>query len=470
MPRRVMARHTKSTTRVDNMSDKLLQSNILPEFHITGGKGWINDPNGLVVFNGEYHVFFQYHPHSVEWGPMHWGHVKSKDLTHWERLPIALSPDDTEDGCFSGSAIVWKDKLWLLYTSYRENGGGDNIRQLQSLASSDDGVHFVKHGVVIGEKELPEEYSPSDFRDPRILRRGDKFYALAAAKRKGGTGRILLFESDDLFQWKYVCELLHRDCKGIMTECPDYCEPIGLLTYCEQGRANEGHEHVNLHTTVARVGKLDYANGFIETGRGEPVDYGFDFYAPQTFTGYSIMIGWMNMWERNNPSAKYDFAGMLTVPRKVEIKNNRLWQTPVYACREVLSIENSGKITDRLIYGSVKINTAGLRAFKMKLRMNGRHYAQLTLDGEYWVFDRANAGERIVGSEKDDDSKAQVRRMPYEKSVFNRLEIVVDRFSVEIFADGRALSSVIYPELDADGLELEIDADSFTYRRFDIAT
>ena len=451
------------------MSDKFLRSSVLPEFHITGGKGWINDPNGLVVFNGEYHAFFQYYPHGVEWGPMHWGHVKSKDLTHWERLPIALSPDDAEDGCFSGSAIVWKDKLWLLYTSYRENGGGENIRQLQSLASSDDGVHFVKHGVVIGEKDLPDEYSPSDFRDPRILRRDDKFYALAAAKRRGGTGRILLFESDDLFKWKYVCELLHRDCKGIMTECPDYCDAIGLLTYCEQSRSSEGHEHVNLHTTVARVGKLDYKNGFIETGRGEPVDYGFDFYAPQTFTGCPIMIGWMNMWERNNPSAKYGFAGMLTVPRKVEIKNDRLWQTPVYACREALSIENGGKITDRLIFGSVKINMTGLRAFKMKLRMKGRRYAQLTLDEGYWVFDRSNAGERIVGAEQDDDSKAQVRYMPYEKSVFNRLEIVVDRFSVEIFADGRALSSVIYPELDADGLELELDADSFTYRRFDIA-
>ncbi len=451
------------------MSSKLINNTTLPEFHITGGKGWINDPNGLVVFNGEYHVFFQYHPHGTDWGPMHWGHVKSKDLTHWEQLPIALFPDETEDGCFSGSAIVWKDKMWLLYTSYRENGGGENIRQLQSLASSEDGVHFVKHGVVIGEKELPDEYTPVDFRDPKLLYRDGKFYALVAAKRKGGTGRILMFRSNDLFKWEYVCELLHRDCKGIMIECPDYRDDIGLLTYCEQNRKSEGHEHVNLHTTVARIGKLDYKTGFIETGRGEPVDYGFDFYAPQTFAASPVMIGWMNMWDRNNPSAKYNFAGMLTVPRKVEIKNNRLWQTPIYASREVLSVENGGRISDRFITGSIKINMSGLKKFDMKLRMNGRHYARLTLDGDYWVFDRSNAGEKIVGLENDEDSKAQIRRMPYEKSVFNRLEIVVDRFSVEIFADGRALSSVIYPELDADRSELELEADNFTYRRFDIA-
>lgn len=448
------------------MTDKFLQDNILPEFHITGGKGWINDPNGLVVFNGEYHVFFQYNPHGVDWGPMHWGHVKSKDLTHWETLPIALYPDENDDGCFSGSAIVWKDKLWLMYTSYRHNGGGENIRQLQCLASSDDGINFTKHGVVIGENELPPEYTPVDFRDPKILRHDGKFYALVAARRRGGTGRMLLFESEDLFKWKYVCDLLHRDCKGIMIECPDYCDAAGLLIYSEQNKPREEYAHLNLYTTVARVGKLDFKNGFLETGRGEPVDYGFDFYAPQMFSDSAIMIGWMNMWERSNPSSKYDFAGMLTVPRKVEVKNNRLWQTPIYTSKEILSVENSGRITDRLVTGAVKINTSGLRSLKMKLRMNGRHYAEFKLDGDYWVFDRSNAGEKIVGLEQDEDSIAQIRRMPYEKGVFNRLEIVVDRFSVEIFADGRALSSVIYPEFDADGLELEVDADNFTYRRF----
>ena len=450
------------------MTDKLLHNNNHPVFHTTGEKGWINDPNGPVVFNGEYHVFFQCCPYSLEWGPMHWGHVKSKDLTHWEQLPIALYPDENDDGCFSGSAVVWKDKIWILYTSYKKNDGGETVRQLQALAVSDDGVHFTKHGIVIGEDDLPAEYTPADFRDPKILRHGDMFYALIAARRRGGTGRILLFRSKDLFDWKYVCELLHRDSKGIMIECPDYCESAGILLYCEQNQPPEGHAHVNLHTTVVRVGKLDYERGFIETGRGEPVDYGFDFYAPQTFEGLPVMIGWMNMWERNNPSVKYDFAGMLTVPRKIEVKNNRLWQTPIYESREVLSVENSGKITDRLLVGSVKLNMSGLRKFKMKLRMNGRHYAMLTLDGDYWVFDRSNAGEKIVGSEKDEDSIAQIRRMPYERGVFNRLEIVSDRFSVEIFADGRALSSVIYPELDADGLELELDADSYTYRRFDI--
>ena len=77
-----------------------------PIFHITGEKGWINDPNGVVKFLGQYHVFFQHHPYSCEWGPMHWGHFVSDDLIHWKYLPYALVPGDSfdKDGCFSGSA------------------------------------------------------------------------------------------------------------------------------------------------------------------------------------------------------------------------------------------------------------------------------------------------------------------------------------------------------------------------------
>lgn len=88
-----------------------------PKFHIHAD-GWINDPNGLVVFNGKYHAFFQYYPDDVKWGPMHWGHVVSEDLFNWQKQPVALTPDTDydRDGCFSGSAIVWEGKLWLLYT------------------------------------------------------------------------------------------------------------------------------------------------------------------------------------------------------------------------------------------------------------------------------------------------------------------------------------------------------------------
>ena len=107
--------------------------NLRPKFHITGDEGWINDPNGLIKFGGKYHVFYQSYPADINWGPIIWGHSISDDLTHWEYLPHALYPDRKydRDGCFSGSAIEFNGKLYLMYTGYSVNGGGSNIRQVQ---------------------------------------------------------------------------------------------------------------------------------------------------------------------------------------------------------------------------------------------------------------------------------------------------------------------------------------------------
>ena len=94
--------------------------NFKPVFHITGEKGWINDPNGVVKFQGKYHVFYQHHPYSCEWGPMHWGHVVSDDLLTWTYLPYALVPGDEfdKDGCFSGSSLVIDDTLYIVYSGF----------------------------------------------------------------------------------------------------------------------------------------------------------------------------------------------------------------------------------------------------------------------------------------------------------------------------------------------------------------
>ena len=263
-----------------------------PVFHITGGNGWINDPNGLVKFNGEYHVFYQYYSEATYWGPMHWGHVKSKDLTHWERLPVAIHPDEQDDGCFSGSAIAHDGKLWLLYTSYKKNDGGVSERQLQALASSDDGVHFFKHGIVIGEEDLPEGYCPWSFRDPKLLKINGKFYCLVAAKMREGKGRILLYKSSDLFKWTFVCDVTNKDSGGKMIECPDYCTQLKLLTYSEQFQPHEGSAHLNIHSSFAHFGTFDFDKPFAPDSKRQIADYGFDFYASQTFADEPQPIPW----------------------------------------------------------------------------------------------------------------------------------------------------------------------------------
>ncbi|MDE7329660.1 MAG: GH32 C-terminal domain-containing protein [Clostridia bacterium] len=441
--------------------------NLRPKFHITGGNGWINDPNGLVKFKDKYHVFFQYYSHNVYWGPMHWGHVVSSDLTHWERLPVALAPDGQDDGCFSGTAIVWKNKLWLMYTSFKENGGGENIRQLQALASSEDGVNFTKHGIVIGEKDLPDEYSPCDFRDPKIFIEDEILYCLVAARKKDGRGRILLFSSKDIFNWKFECDVLNRDSGGIMIECPDYNSGLGLLTYCEQFQPAQGGKHLNIHSTFYRLGKLNCKTHNSTFGESEIIDYGFDFYAAQIFQDTPVMIGWLSMWDRNIPSQKYGFAGMLTVPRKVEIKNGELWQTPIVPAHKVLEKEIDGAYTDNIKTGMIKINAKNLQAFNLFLRKKGDIYTSFCLKGGEWVFDRSHSGEEIKGKECDADSLAGIRRMPFIDNAYTEITVVLDEFSAEIFVNGKALSSTIYPDPDADGFELDVKAEECIIQRFD---
>ncbi len=438
-----------------------------PLFHITGETGWINDPNGLIYYNGQYHAFYQHYPHDTKWGPMHWGHVVSDDLTNWRYLPFALTPGDECDknGCFSGSAIVHDGKLWLMYTGFIENQGGETIRQVQCLAESSDGITFKKHGVVIGEEKLPKGYASCDFRDPKVWLHDGSFWCIIAARRIEGRGRILLYKSKDLFDWEYVSDLFGTDSAGTMIECPDYNEVLGYLLFCEQFQPSENGVHLNVHTCRFCIGKIDYSTGrFVEESRGI-VDYGFDMYAPQTFGGKPVMMGWLNMWDRNVPSEKYGFAGMLTAARNVSVGDGRLYQEPVVNCGEAYKCAVSDRLEDKASKGVITIKATDLESLDVKMRSNGENYTRLTLNDGEWVFDRSKSGEAIIGVEKDPDSLNGIRRMPCSGKKEITLTIVMDEFSVEIFEDGRVLSSTIYPPADADGLEIDVKAESCQYER-----
>ena len=201
-----------------------------PRFHVTGGIGWINDPNGFAPYKGEYHLFFQYYPYDTKWGPMHWGHVKTSDFVRWERLPAALAPDTDYDrnGCFSGSSVELPDgRQLLMYTGVRNirrrNGKIDSF-QTQCIAVG-DGVDYDKYEAnpVIDASTLPEGASVHDFRDPKIWREDGKFYAVIGNRPEDGSGSILLYESEDAIHWQFVSVLAacHNQ-YGRMWECPDF--------------------------------------------------------------------------------------------------------------------------------------------------------------------------------------------------------------------------------------------------------
>ncbi|MGY3743474.1 glycoside hydrolase family 32 protein [Leuconostoc inhae] len=312
------------------------------KFHIMAPFGWINDPNGLSFFKGYYHIFYQYHPYSAQWGPMHWGHTRSKDLIHWEDLGIALSPGDSEDedGCFSGSAIVKDDKLYLMYTGHTlmDKNNPDSYRQNQNLAVSTDGIHFKKstQNPVIA---LPPADNASDFRDPKIWQHNDKWYVVIGSKSNDGLGRVLLYRSDNLTDWQYLGPLAKAtsaNTEGFVWECPDFfsLNESDILIFSPQGIQPVGLKYRNLFQTGYFIGSFDWhTNNYKLTNEQfTELDHGHDFYAPQTLLapdGRRILIGWMNMWESDMPEQEDGWAGALTFPRELQLRKNKLYMTPI---------------------------------------------------------------------------------------------------------------------------------------------
>ena len=286
--------------------------------HFEPSKGWINDPNGLIYFAGRYHAFFQYNPHSaLEIAKAHWGHTVSDDLIHWEELPIALYPDNEYEtiGCWSGSAIEKEGKMYLFYTSHSEKYG-----QTQSVAVSEDGISFTKYENNPVIARYPADGSP-DFRDPKVSLIDGKYY-MVCGSGKDGVGKILLYTSENLFDWTYIGVLYEDNCATVF-ECPDFFK-IGenyLLMFSRMCHEKD--------SAVFVCGTFDGKK--LMPLRISMPESGPSFFAPQTFEdekGRRLLIAWMSRWSTKiQECAK--FSGALTIPREITVDNGAIKTFPV---------------------------------------------------------------------------------------------------------------------------------------------
>ena len=255
-----------------------------------------------------------------------------------------------------------------------------------------------------------------------------------------------------------MADVLEEGSTGKMIECPDYIEELGLLTYCEQDQTVDGYKHLNINSTYYRHGEFK-DNKFVSDNY-DTIDYGFDFYAEQTIPGENILIGWMEMWGRTYPTSKYGFVGQLSVPRKVSVENGKLLQKPVIfgEFSEKVSISNTYK--DHLTVGTLELEVEDLKELSISLRKGDGEVTKFYLDGNDFVFDRSQSGEKIDGLEKDKLSLKGIRKMPYSKKEKDLIYIVMDKYSVEIFVNGLSSSNVIYPKDSSDGVEISLNAKS----------
>uniref|UniRef100_UPI00403F9110 glycoside hydrolase family 32 protein n=1 Tax=Candidatus Enterococcus willemsii TaxID=1857215 RepID=UPI00403F9110 len=442
------------------------------KYHLMAPIGWMNDPNGFVYFQGEYHLFYQYYPYDSIWGPMHWGHAKSKDLVNWEHLPVALAPSEEydKDGCFSGSAIVKDDQLYLIYTGHVEEG--DYRREVQCLAISEDGIHFEKYhqNPVIAEAHIHNIADIAEFRDPKVFQRGETYYTIVAAQTADQRGQMLLFESANLVDWKFKSVVAEGEKhQGIMWECPDLFHLDGkdVLIFSPIQMAKQDNSYWNTSSTVAFIGEMDWETGKLAIENYHEIDYGLDFYAPQTCEGPNgerMMVAWMQMWNRNMPTNDLGhlWAGSMTLPRELHVEDNRLIQTPVKGiCRQFNEQpQDSSKNyfanvvkEQQYVHAVVEINEQ--QEFTFAYAKNGDEALKISYQAatEMLTVSRETIGYPIKGIEETHLVERKMRVSPVDGQL--DLELFRDTSSLEVFANGQTMSFTFFEKVKGTDIAVE---------------
>ena len=436
----------------DTSSANLYDEPYRPQFHYSAPHSWLNDPNGLVYFEGEYHLFYQYHPDDVVWGPMHWGHAVSKDLIHWDTLPIALFPDE-HGTIFSGCVVVDANN-----TSGLVPGGGlvavySYHTQTQGVAYSQDcGRTWIKY-----EGNPVLQALRHDFRDPKIIWHEDNWVMVISA------GNTLMFlKSSDLLHWEMLSEF-EGNPRGGTWEVPDLF-PIEI-----EGKTKWVLISSINPTAPAGGGGMRYFIGDFD-GRTYTDDYpdqtlwfdwGADSYAGVTFCGVEderhLLIAWMNNWAYAGIIPTSIWRGAMTIPREISAMRTadgiRLAQYPVSALdqlrKPIRHWENlmvDGLMPLDQLHGLLldlecEFELVNAECFGVDLFVTETSRVRIAYDVEahQLVFSRPNAGIH------DFNPEFSAPLTPIDNRL--RVRILVDRSSVEIFAnDGLlAMTSQVFP-------------------------
>jgi beta-fructofuranosidase len=311
------------------LRSKLARDPRRPQFHLLPAANWMNDPNGPIYWNNEYHMFFQYNPNGAYWGDMHWAHAVGPDMVHWKHLPIALSPTPggpDAAGCFTGTVVVDKGVATALYTGV--------VDASLEKATINDGAHLFRESQCLGtstDRELrtwsklpnpvisapPPGVKVTGFRDPSPWRSGDCWYLAVGSGERDRGGDVLLYRSEDLRHWDYMHLLTsgagsgknaaNPVASGDMWECPDFF-PLA-------------DKHVLIYGSMGSVhwqsGVLDKKEMRFHAERSGILDHG-SFYAAKTQLDADlnrIVWGWIPEARSVSEYKAAGWAGMMSLPR-----------------------------------------------------------------------------------------------------------------------------------------------------------
>lgn len=434
----------------------------------------MNDPNGMVVVDGEYHLFFQHNPQGSSWGNMSWGHAVSRDLATWTELPVAIACTATE-AVYSGSAVLdhrntsgfgapGQPVIVAVYTAHPTDTGN----QTQCVAWSRDGgrtfTRLTDPVLDIGMK---------DFRDPKVLWHEDSgCWVMAVAL--SAEHRVRFYASDDLRTWRQLSDFGPAGAVGGVWECPDLFrldvadEPgasawVLLVSVCPGGVAGGSG-------TQYFVGEFD-GTTFRATDHGW-LDHGPDNYAGVTFNdeprGRRILIAWMSNWDYAATTPTSPWRGAMTIPRELSLRRQDdrlvLAQLPVLVPTgppvEIDAVEADDAAVPLPLSGTayravVTLFPGDARTCGLLVAVDATHHTRIGYDVEagQLYLDRRRSGATAFSERFGDLQWVTTPRGP-DGTV--RLEVVVDTCSVEVFAAGGAISltALVFPPDGATGINV----------------
>ncbi|KPA83952.1 beta-fructosidase-like proteininvertase-like proteinsucrose hydrolase-like protein [Leptomonas pyrrhocoris] len=503
----VQLTHADRIAQATHTQDKawsVMNKQWYPDYHIASYAGWMGVPGGLCYHKGVYHVFYQHNPYSENWGPMHWGHLTSEDLVHWQHQPIALAPGDSfdRDGCFSGSAVSFNDKLYLFYTGhswlteeekaalYGSSSATDensSFYQQQCVAVSSDGIHFEKLGAVVRP-------SPGyvHFRDPKVTFREGRWWMVCGARDSAkDLGQLLLFTSDDLEHWDdsaWQVLAVTEDKNVFMWECPDLfrLEQSDVMLFSPQGKRKVGYVNRNrfqsgymlgawntsiatsaLATIAQKSAAAPPSRGarrligpcrlteFNVAQRFREIDRGHDFYAPQTFAtvdGRRIIVGWLDMWESPMPTREHGWSGCLTLPREL-VLDPFTGSIRMIPPRELLQLRCAQATIppQRISESTDMLLVEDCTAYELEVTFNRQTSTAekygLWLGAGVELFVDTQSNRLVLNRHYPQYMLSGYRSCDLPESVLLRLHVYVDRSSIEVFVNNgeEVFSSRIFP-------------------------
>ncbi|MFC0323457.1 glycoside hydrolase family 32 protein [Gallibacterium melopsittaci] len=432
--------HTAQPNELTQLAAQVAQDiHHRPQYHLAPPTGLLNDPNGLIFDGHHYHIFYQWFPFGALHGMKHWRHYRTKDFQHFE-LADCLIPDELFEshGCYSGGAINYQDKIVVFYTGNTRRESDNQRIPFQNIAI------FDRNGTLLEKRPLltnaPQGYT-EHCRDPKpFVTENGKIRFVLGAQRENLSGTALLFEMDSLQETPHLLGELtlspFNNQHIFMWECPDLTKLSGkdIFIWSPQGKKRETYQFQNNYHATYAVGQLQELNFNVE--HFAELDQGFDFYAPQTFSGLNntdetIMYAWCGLPDLQYPTDRYQWHSMLTLPRKLWLEGTTIYQYPIEQVQQNIQQCQQYTITDQLEYPNL---TQSYLHFAVKQQpfclhlFSNEKQQQITLSYQNGIFclDRSQTEQT--------ESMRQFGQQRYCKiEQLEEIDIFIDHSIIEIF-------------------------------------